>query len=140
MTMNTFITMLGFFLAIILIMPMGISTPEKEKPSSVTSKDLLIRAVEWIISKVVKRQYFNSSASFRKEPDVANIKIYKYSRTNKELGKTYSCHVSIVDNGHIVFSDINVPTGTPNDVVIRLMDNAEIDVLKAYNKEMADGG
>jgi hypothetical protein len=140
MTMNTFITMLGFFLAIILIMPMGISIPEKEKLSSVTSKDLLIRGVAWIISKVVKPQYSNSSVLSRKETDVAKIKIYKFTRTNAKLGKTYSCHVSIVDNGHIVFSDINVPVGTPNDVVIRLMDNAETEVLKTYNKEIADGG
>ncbi len=60
-----------------------------------------------------------------------NSTVYRFSR-----GAKYSCLVAVVNNGeHITFSDVVYPVNTPEDVVSRMLDDAEKEAIKAYNEE-----
>lgn len=58
-----------------------------------------------------------------------DTKIYKYSR-----GEKFQCQVRIVD-GLVIYDKVTYPFNTTNEVITRLMDDAEREALKLYNKE-----
>lgn len=62
-----------------------------------------------------------------------NTVVYKFSRGD------YSCHVAIVNGDSVIFSNIKYPDGTSDNVVERMLDEAEREVLKAFNAEKEKG-
>jgi hypothetical protein len=58
----------------------------------------------------------------------SEIKMYEYKR-----GETYSCRVAIKEDGSAVFTNIKYPPDTPNEVIERLLDDAEREALKKEN-------
>lgn len=58
-----------------------------------------------------------------------NIKIYKFSR-----GEKYQCQVRIVE-GLIVFDNVVAPVNATPEVIAKLMDDAEREALKLFNKD-----
>lgn len=58
-----------------------------------------------------------------------DIKIYRYSR-----GDEYSCTVVVINGEHIVFDNIKYPATASVAVVEKLLDDAERESLKHFNR------
>lgn len=59
-----------------------------------------------------------------------DIVIYKYSR-----GPDYSCYVTIINGEIPVFSNIIKPPTATDEVVAKMLDDAEEEAMKEFTKE-----
>lgn len=63
-----------------------------------------------------------------------DIKIYEYKRGDK-----YSCKVSIINNDTILFSDIKYPANTTDEIIERLLNDAEKAAFKQHGDKKMYG-
>lgn len=60
-----------------------------------------------------------------------NIKMYRYTRGN------YSVLVSVMEDEHVTFSQMQYPKDTPAETQSRMLDDAEREALKMHNNRVS---
>lgn len=59
-----------------------------------------------------------------------NIKVYHYKR-----GEDFQCHIRILEDGLVIFEKFKYPTNSSNELIEKLMDDAEKEALKLFDEK-----
>lgn len=65
--------------------------------------------------------------------DANDTNVYRYTKGDK-----YSCVVCINADGHVVYGEVKYPLATTDEVIDKLMDDAERWALLMYDKKVKE--